>query len=121
MCRLLIRMDMNHVLQEMNKRLNAHMESQKPSDVTSSSHQSHKFKKRLMDLESELNTEKALHQITKGSLQTLEEDYQRLRHQFHAMRRRDNSSSDKYALLHVNFWKISLKIFIYMYYYGPQI
>lgn len=90
-------MDLNRLIQDMNRQLHEHMESQKsgqdPKDRDMK--QLSTYKKRVIDLESELSTEKAVHQITKSSLQALEEDNQRLRHQYHAMRRRDNVTSDK--------------------------
>ncbi|XP_060068829.1 myosin-7-like [Ylistrum balloti] len=91
-------MDLNRLIQDMNRQLHEHMESQKSGGHDSKDRdvkQLSKYKKRVIDLESELSTEKAVHQITKSSLQALEEDNQRLRHQYHAMRRRDNVTSDK--------------------------
>ncbi|XP_021365614.1 uncharacterized protein LOC110458296 isoform X2 [Mizuhopecten yessoensis] len=91
-------MDLNRLIQDMNRQLHEHMESQKSGGQDSKDRdvkQLSKYKKRVIDLESELSTEKAIHQITKSSLQALEEDNQRLRHQYHAMRRRDNVTSDK--------------------------
>lgn len=86
----------------MSKQMSMHLESQKVTDKDSKDRDSkiiQRYKKQIHDLNTELQTERALHKITAASLQSLEEDCIRLRQQCQAMRRRNNSASDKYVHL----------------------
>jgi uncharacterized protein YydD (DUF2326 family) len=93
---------MNKMIQDMSKQMSMHLESQKVTDKDSKDRDSkviQRYKKQIHDLNTELQTERALHKITAASLQSLEEDCVRLRQQYQAMRRRNNSASDKYVQL----------------------
>lgn len=96
------RHEMNKMIQDMSKQMSMHLESQKVTDKDSKDRDSkviQRYKKQIHDLNTELQTERALHKITAASLQSLEEDCVRLRQQYQAMRRRNNSASDKYVQL----------------------
>ncbi|KAK3098699.1 hypothetical protein FSP39_022200 [Pinctada imbricata] len=92
--------EMNKVIQEMSRQMASHFDTQKsPEKIVDKEQVSKvvkKYKRQISDLETDLNTERALHQITRTSLQALEEDCQRLRKQFHAMKRRDHATDKKY-------------------------
>lgn len=93
---------MNKMIQDMSKQMSMHLESQKVTDKDSKDRDTkviQRYKKQIHDLNTELQTERALHKITAASLQSLEEDCVRLRQQCQAMRRRNNSASDKYVQL----------------------
>ena len=89
--------DMSKVIQDMSLKIAQHFEgakereNQREQDLK----QIKRYKKQVRDLESELSTERAVHSITRSSLQALEEDCLRLRKQFMASKRRDKSSLDK--------------------------
>nr|XP_022331625.1 myosin-10-like isoform X6 [Crassostrea virginica] len=89
--------DMSKVIQDMSLKIAQHFEgakereNQREQDLK----QIKRYKKQVRDLESELSTERAVHSITRSSLQALEEDCLRLRKQFMASKRRDKSSPDK--------------------------
>ncbi|KAK3608373.1 hypothetical protein CHS0354_030835 [Potamilus streckersoni] len=88
--------EMNHVIQELSRQMQSHLDSQKQNkDARETPTQTQKLKRQIMDLQGELATERSLHQITRDSLQALEEDCKRLRHQLHVLRRRESSVSDK--------------------------
>lgn len=90
--------EMNKMILDMSKQMSLHLESQKASDKDTKDRDSktiQRYKKQIHDLNTELQTERALHKITAASLQSLEEDCIRLRQQCQAMRRRNNSASDK--------------------------
>ena len=96
------RHEMNKMIQDMSKQMSMHLESQKVTDKDSKDRDSkviQRYKKQIHDLNTELQTERALHKITAASLQSLEEDCVRLRQQYQAMRGRNNSGSDKYVRL----------------------
>ena len=96
------RHEMNKMIHDMSKQMSMHLESQKVTDKDSKDRDSkviQRYKKQIHDLNTELQTERALHKITAASLQSLEEDCVRLRQQYQAMRRRNNSASDKYVQL----------------------
>lgn len=89
---------MSQLIQNMSRQMQQHIQSQSITDKEKremEAKQLNKCKKQLNEVESKLNTEKALHQITKSSLQALEEDNKRLRHQLHTLRKRDMSGGDK--------------------------
>ena len=89
---------MNRVIQELSKQMQNHLDAQKAGGSKDGEGQSVvRYKKQIADLQGELNTEKSLHQITKTSLQALEEDCQRLRQQLQTWRRRDPHTSEKYV------------------------
>ena len=82
---------MNRVIQELSRQMTSHLDA-KPSDVKSTDTQTiQRYKKQLAEVQGELSTEKSLHQITKTSLQALDEDCNRLRQQLHKLRRREKS------------------------------
>ncbi|XP_063435460.1 uncharacterized protein LOC134716406 [Mytilus trossulus] len=88
--------DMNKMIHEMSQQMSMHLESQKTSDNKDQDAKvAQRYKKHIHDLNTELQTERALHKITASSLQSLEEDCVRLRQQCQAMRKRNNSASDK--------------------------
>ncbi|CAG2235761.1 unnamed protein product [Mytilus edulis] len=88
--------DMNKMIHEMSQQMSMHLESQKTSDSKDQDAKvAQRYKKHIHDLNTELQTERALHKITASSLQSLEEDCVRLRQQCQAMRKRNNSASDK--------------------------
>ncbi|KAL5005365.1 hypothetical protein ScPMuIL_018821 [Solemya velum] len=90
--------EMGRLIQDLSRKMQDQLELQ-----NSSKHEGkdrdvqtvQRYRSRLSELESELSTEKALHQITQNSLRSLEEDCQRLRHQLHSVRRRDVTTPDK--------------------------
>lgn len=87
---------MNKMIHEMSQQMSMHLESQKTSDGKDQDAKvAQRYKKHIHDLNTELQTERALHKITASSLQSLEEDCVRLRQQCQAMRKRNNSTSDK--------------------------
>lgn len=89
--------DMSKVIQDMSLKIQQHFEGSKERENQREQDLKliKKYKKQVRDLEGDLNTERAVHSITKSSLQALEEDCQRLRKQFMASKRRDKSSADK--------------------------
>ncbi|XP_056021651.1 uncharacterized protein LOC125650483 [Ostrea edulis] len=89
--------DMSKVIQDMSLKMQQHFEGSKERENQREQDLKliKKYKKQVRDLETDLNTEKAVHTITKSSLQALEEDCQRLRKQFMASRRRGQSSTEK--------------------------
>jgi hypothetical protein len=85
---------MNRVMEELSQRLQKQMEEARSGDREGrdrDARQAARLKKELRAVESQLNTEKALHTITKNALQNLEEDCTRLRQQLHSIRRRGYS------------------------------
>lgn len=89
--------DMSKVIQDMSLKIQQHFEGSKERENQREQDLKliKKYKKQVRDLEGDLNTERAVHSITKSSLQALEEDCQRLKKQFMASKRRDKSSADK--------------------------
>lgn len=89
--------DMSKVIQDMSLKIQQHFEGSKERENQREQDLKliKKYKKQVRDLEGDLNTERAVHSITKSSLQALEEDCQRLRKQFMASKRRDKSLADK--------------------------
>ena len=83
---------MNRVIQELSKQMQSHLDSQKPGNGKNGDTQLiQRYKKQLSEAQGDLSTEKSLHQITKTSLQALEEDCNRLRAQLQKLRRREKS------------------------------
>ena len=88
----LYRHEMNRVIQELSKQMQSHLDSQKPGSGKNGDTQLiQRYKKQLAEAQGDLSTEKSLHQITKTSLQALEEDCNRLRAQLQKLRRREKS------------------------------
>lgn len=91
---------MNRVIQELSRQMSNHLDAQRNGTVLghpgSPSAQA-RYRKQLADVQSELKTERSLHEITKTSLQALEEDCQRLRHQLIVLRRREPHPTEKYV------------------------
>jgi hypothetical protein len=89
--------DMSKVIQDMSLKMQQHFEGSKERENQRAQDLKlvKKYKKQVRELETDLNTEKAVHAITKSSLQALEEDCQRLRKQFLASKRRGQSSTNK--------------------------
>ena len=84
---------MDKVIQELSRQMTSHLDA-KPSEINSADTQTiQRYKKQLVKVQRELGTEKSLHQITKTSLQALDEDCHRLRQQVDKMGRRENSHS----------------------------
>ncbi|XP_067665526.1 uncharacterized protein [Haliotis asinina] len=91
--------EMNRVIQDLSRQMQQHLDSQKSSDKEARDREiklANSFKKQVATLESELKTERALHQITRSSLKSQEEDNQRLRDQMFALRRKSISPEKKY-------------------------
>ncbi|XP_048247989.1 uncharacterized protein LOC124115575 isoform X2 [Haliotis rufescens] len=91
--------EMNRVIQDLSRQMHQHMESQKCSDKEARDREiklANSFKKQVATLESELKTERALHQITRSSLKSQEDDNSRLRDQMFSMRRKSTSPEKKY-------------------------
>ena len=83
---------MNRVIQELSKQMQSHLDSQKPGNGKNGDTQLiQRYKKQLSEAQGDLSTEKSLHQITKTSLQALDEDCNRLRAQLQKLRRREKS------------------------------
>ncbi|XP_064609099.1 uncharacterized protein LOC135473186 [Liolophura sinensis] len=79
--------DMNRFMQELNLKMD-HLNAQKiPNNDNKDSSTVHRLRKQLAELQTELHTEKALHQITRSSLQASEDDCQRLRRQLRSKQR----------------------------------
>nr|KAI8756306.1 putative leucine-rich repeat-containing protein DDisoform X1 [Biomphalaria glabrata] len=89
--------EMNRVMSELSHQLQFHFETSRSMDHGGREEDElvYKLRKQLLETESQLNTERALHQITKGSMQSLEEDCNRLRQTIMAMRKRAISSEKK--------------------------
>ncbi|XP_062572417.1 uncharacterized protein LOC134234369 [Saccostrea cucullata] len=89
--------DMSKVIQDMSLKMQQHFEGAKERENQREQDLKliKKYKKQVRDLETDLSTERAVHTITKSSLQALEEDCRRLRKQFMSSRRRDQSSAEK--------------------------
>ena len=86
------RHEMNRVIQELSKQMQSHLDSQKPGNGKNGDTQLiQRYKKQLSEAQGDLSTEKSLHQITKTSLQALDEDCNRLRAQLQKLRRREKS------------------------------
>ena len=86
------RHEMNRVIQELSKQMSSHLDSQKPGNGKNGDTQLiQRYKKQLSEAQGDLSTEKSLHQITKTSLQALDEDCNRLRAQLQKLRRREKS------------------------------
>ncbi|XP_046583805.1 LOW QUALITY PROTEIN: putative leucine-rich repeat-containing protein DDB_G0290503 [Haliotis rubra] len=91
--------EMNRVIQDLSRQMQQHLDSQKSSDKEARDREiklANSFKKQVATLESELKTERALHQITRSSLKSQEDDNQRLRDQMFALRRKSISPEKKY-------------------------
>ena len=83
---------MNRVIQELSKQMQSHLDAQKSGNGKNADTQLiQRYKKQLAEVQGDLSTEKSLHQITKTSLQALEEDCNRLRQQLQKLRRREKS------------------------------
>lgn len=88
--------EMNRVIQELSRQMQSHLENSRGGDKDKNPDSLLvRVKKQLAEVQSELNTERSLHQITKTSFVALEEDCQRLRKQCQALRRREPSSGEK--------------------------
>ena len=92
---------MNRVIQELSLQMSNHLSAGHVGSEGQASNVQTKYKKRITDLQGELKTEQSLHEITKTSLQALEDDCQRLRSQLIGLRKREPHTSEKYVkLLH---------------------
>ncbi|CAL1534105.1 unnamed protein product [Lymnaea stagnalis] len=89
--------EMNRVMSKLSQQLQFHLETsrlmehggQDDGDLV------HKLRKLLLETESQLNTERALHQVTRSSMQALDEDCTRLRQNILAIRRRALNTDKK--------------------------
>lgn len=105
---------MNRVIQELSRQMSSHLDAQRngvDKDGRGSDTVQVRLRKQLADSQAELKTERSLHEITKTSLQALEEDCQWLRNQLISYRRREPHTSEKYVLCSsvefLHFFKIS--------------
>ncbi|KAH9500971.1 hypothetical protein Btru_069370 [Bulinus truncatus] len=89
--------EMNRVMAELSHQLQFHFETSRLGGRTGREDDDllYKLRKQLLETESQLNTERTLHQITRGSMQALEEDCNRLRQTIVSMRKRAASSEKK--------------------------
>ncbi|XP_005105360.1 golgin subfamily A member 4 isoform X2 [Aplysia californica] len=90
--------EMNRVISELSRQLQFHMETSRlmeQGNRDNSSELVHRLRRSLLEAESQLNTERALHQVTRSSMQALDEDCSRLRQMLYAMKRRGTRSEKK--------------------------
>ncbi|RUS77272.1 hypothetical protein EGW08_014963 [Elysia chlorotica] len=89
--------EMNRVISELSRQLHFHMETSRLLEhgAGQDSDLMHKLRRRLLEAESQLNTERALHQVTRGSMQALEEDCARLRQALYTAHHRRSKGERK--------------------------
>lgn len=107
------RTEMGRLIQDLSCKMQEQLEFQKSSSTEGKERDGQtvqRYRTRLSEIESELSTEKALHQITQNSLRSLEEDCQRLRHQLHSVRRRDAATPDKWVALCQHFSALGIHV-----------
>lgn len=90
---------MNRVIHELSRQMQSHLDAKSSENKTADTQTIQRYKKQLAEVQGELSTERSLHQITKTSLQALDEDCNRLKQQLHKLRRREKSPSvDRWVL-----------------------
>lgn len=84
---------MNHMLSELSHQLQFHIETSRllGQGGKDDGELVHRLRRSLLEAESRLNTERALHAVTRSSMQALEEDCTRLRQTILTMRRHGTS------------------------------
>ncbi|GFS23762.1 interaptin-like isoform X1 [Elysia marginata] len=89
--------EMNRVISELSRQLHFHMETSRMLEhgAGQDSELMHRLRRRLLEAESQLNTERALHQVTRSSMQALEEDCARLRQTLYSAHHRRNKTERK--------------------------
>ncbi|XP_052225855.1 uncharacterized protein LOC127841237 isoform X2 [Dreissena polymorpha] len=89
--------EMNRVIQELSRQMTSHLDAQRSigKDGKGADNAVTRFRKQLSEVQADLNTERSLHQITRTSLQALEEDCARLRKQLQILRRREPPTTEK--------------------------
>lgn len=98
---------MNSVISELSRQLQFHIETTRLLDKGDKDDREliQKLRRSLLEAESQLNTERALHAVTRSSVQALEEDCSRLRQTISLMRRR-GTETERYERKCLNLLKI---------------